>query len=458
MVRLARAALIGILIAFSLLKVIALIVATTGSGIYDTDLLDTYVAVRAMAEGADPYRGTVYDAANRYTERSSLHFQHPSARSPMMALTLRPLAWFSYQRVAQLWLVAQFAALWVAILLLFRMFSFPNRASTRLMLWLMVIGWTPVVVDLMWLNLNTLLLALLAAALYAYTCKRPLPAGLFLGASVLFKPTAWPLIPLFLLRRESVVAGSAIGTAVAGTVVTAFVAGPDLLSSYAAASSSISHLFRNHPENQSLWTIGPRLFEGIGTELSLHPQLLAPPFYSNAAWASILRYLLPLAVLTVGLIHTRRMKDGLGAVSVMLGIAVLVSPLSWLHYSPLLLIPALWATARLRDMGWPRGETVVGGLLLALFIIEPLRTRWLMGKDFIVYVSAPVHVSAAWGLLTLYTAVLFAALTLWVAWIDSSSARIPVMAASIRGNHDVARGRCGVGAGPYSRADVRGGM
>src|SRR6266508_3616521 len=113
--------------------------------------------------------------------------------------------------------------------------------------------------------------------------------------------------------------------------------------------------------NQSLWTIGTRLFHGTDG-------IVSPPIVEAPLAGAIVSVALPTLVLVAALAAARPPLPLGWAVGVMLCVSTVVNPIAWPHYLILLILPAGLVIRWLVLAAFPMNETLLAalaGLLLA---------------------------------------------------------------------------------------------
>jgi hypothetical protein len=162
-------------------------------------------------------------------------------------------------------------------------------------------------------------------------------AGVALGVTFLLKPIAWPLLFLGIKRPRMALVALFVGFT--GYLVAGLVIGPERLTDYfTRILPVITAYYQNEPINYSLWTIGARLWEGLGpgtvTNTSIAPILA----YSHNLVAPTTIIALCVAAI-VGWEVTMRSKGLEVPVATLTCLAILLSPLSWSYYFVLAVLP-----------------------------------------------------------------------------------------------------------------------
>ena len=129
--------------------------------VYGKDTTQEYLLARASRIGVDPYQ-PLPDLGRRLISSSiTLSLAHPTPHPPPVAVLALPLAWLSYEQAAIAWFLVQLlclgAAVWLTVRTLWPRLAMP---WVRLIIVLSFI-WPPVQDDLLFGQINTLLLLLI---------------------------------------------------------------------------------------------------------------------------------------------------------------------------------------------------------------------------------------------------------------------------------------------------------
>jgi hypothetical protein len=312
---------------------------------------------------------------------------------PLMPFILLPLAGLSHDAARPIWTVVNLLVLLLAVTTLLHAAGLSMR--WRLLAWIVVLNFQPVLVNFQFGQAYILVLALAVAVWLGWRRGRAWFAGLPLGVMLAFKSAGLIWWPLLALRRQW-------GTLAAGLLTTAGVAllsVPftgldswreyfDLLMRFAArpelsvtAYQSVSSLFRHLFAYDAQWN--------------------SAPLFHAPALASGLTIVVVAIVLATSLYAAHRADDDL-AFALFAVLAVAFSPVSLDYHYPLLLIPLaiLAAWAGRRSASWP--WLVLAAAVLAIGLDLPYRSLRLF--------------EGAWALLAypkLYGAGLLWALAAW---------------------------------------------
>ncbi|MBI4491280.1 MAG: DUF2029 domain-containing protein [Chloroflexi bacterium] len=417
--RLLRLVVVAVGIGLGLALLGQTVASLTPPHVYDKDFLAVYVLARAVADGTDPYLPLPILVERYLDVVPAVPFPHPSPHPPTAGVLFLPFAQLEYPLAATVWLGVELAFLIAAVYLLAR------SAGARLSPWgtlalaTALIAWHPFREDLFYGQLMVLLLFLLAGARAALLSGRPLLGGTLVGVAMLVKPVPWPLLLLLALRRDWRALGASLSTILLGYLAAGWVIGLDRVASYFThALPTVSEAYRASLTNQSLWTIGWRLF--AGTDSGAFQAVTAPPLIESEAAAIFVSVAVPtLALLLVCLAVRRRSLDA--SLDLVVCLSIVASPIAWTHYLTLAAIPAAQVVRRLADRRLTARQTVAALLVAALLLVSALNS--LLLAFFVAGLSPqPGAISVlpfASALLTLIPALSVVALGWLVATTDS---------------------------------------
>jgi hypothetical protein len=384
--------------------------------VYRKDFIQEYLLARAVLDGIDPYLPLPDLTLRVLGPLPNLVFQHPTPHPPPVAFLSLPLSLLTYQQAAVAWFLFEISCVFLAVYLLLRWLRGPSGLMMTAFITLLLLGWSPIWVELTTGQLMTLLLVLLISAWQALRSGQAIKGGLFLGAVVALKLMAWPII-IFLVIRKNWRAVGAAGVAVAAAnLVAALLMGFDrAVYFYWKVGAIVSRLYRAYENNFSAWTIGWRLFDGTGSPIVFGVE--APPLLVAPAVARYISFALPLVLLGIGLTLSLRAHTFDAAFAILVCVSILVNPVAWSHYLILALIPLAIVGRRLFVLDLPKGETyalLTLGLLLFVPRTELHRLMLLLtGQEPAVGASSTVPFAVA--LLSLIPAAGVVGL-LWLVW------------------------------------------
>lgn len=320
----------------------------------ENDLLSGYIpAARILAGGGDPYR-TACTGPTCFPLLGPFSAFQP----PAMLWLLQPVTHVDPRLVDAMALLAANLLVLVFIGLTLRLLEVRDRQLLALC-GLLVIGWSPVMLNLLERQPELLLLVLTAAWALAHASRRfELGGGLALGVAAALKLTQGPLLLLPLLRRRwANLTGAAVGW-----VALWALAVPGLLPEYFAKVLPSISSGTGHGHNVALAGTLERIFQ----PQSLYGTVAgsaAPVRYLAAAAA-----LLALAATVAVLPKEPERDDRLLEVAAFTAWAPLAATLVWPAHLVLELIPILiLVVLGLRSRSpWPVGLALAGWVMIGL--------------------------------------------------------------------------------------------
>ena len=287
------------------------------------------------------FRGTLWEPAQAmfdgipmYPEptRAAVEIGNPAVYPPFAVLLTAPLALLSASAASWAW----FAALAAAVLA--SMWIVGVRDWRCLVLALT----SPVVLQgLYWGNLSLALLLPLALA-WRYRARATI-AGIAVGSAVAAKLIAWPLVVWLLVTRRYRAAAWAAGSAVVLVVGSWAVVGFDGMLDYPA-------LLR---ETQDVYATRSDSIAGV-----------AGGFGASVTVAVVCSWVVGLALVALAVWVAHREDGDRKAFALLVGAAIVASPIAWPNYAALLFVPIAVTWPRLAP-AWFFGYAVwLAGLLL----------------------------------------------------------------------------------------------
>jgi hypothetical protein len=317
--------------------------------IYKKDFIQEYLMAKAILNGVNPYL-PLPELANIWMSYAGYdRLKHPTPHPPVVGLLGLPFGYLSYEQAAVVWLVFELMCLLAVILLMLRWWGKPIKAATATVLFVFALGWVPIVEDLWFGQLTICLLLLLAGAWLALREGKGLLGGALLGGMIALKLTAWPIVVFFALRRQwKAVSAAALVACAANLLAMAVIGYESVKGYYLKVGPLVGAIYRLHDTNYSTWTIGQRLFADFGYNVFIQPP------WPSTLMASLFTYLVPTAVLLLGFWLASRAENFDTAFGLLIGVAILISPIAWTHYLTLAVIPLAIIARRLHALGWPR--------------------------------------------------------------------------------------------------------
>jgi hypothetical protein len=318
---------------------VLMLVARLMSVSVDADLAQDYFAAQALL-----HHQTIYNPA--------FFNNHP----PFAIMLAVPLAWLSFDQAFLVWSAISLLCYAVVVWLVYRELDLKLAGYWRLLLVGLALCWFPFQGHMALGQWSLLITACLVGCWALLRQDRPGLAGVLLGIACLVK--LFPgLILIYLLLRRSWRAAAAAGTVcvIGGSLTLMVVGWSDTLAFFADVGSANLAAVGAFPVNASITgAVGRLLLDGRW----VRPLVAAP---SLAEW---LIGLVSLGLLLVLVWQTRRSsttqlgndKTFAAACIAML----LVSPLTWQHMFPLLILPlGLLLRDVLGRASWQAGALVV---------------------------------------------------------------------------------------------------
>jgi arabinofuranan 3-O-arabinosyltransferase len=332
-----------------------------GDRIFTKDFLPIYVVSKAVGTGLEPFRPINQLAERVIPGLPSTPFHHPTPHPPTLAVLALPLTQLDYAAALVVWLWLELFCLVTALFLLWRASRHPLPYWTIPILAISGLAWFPLHDDLRWGQVNPLLLACLAGMWLAWRAERPLAAGALLGLALLIKQIAWPLVLYFVLRRAWRVVAGAIMVSIGGYgAATAFIGLPAMRTYVVEALPQAVHSWQRELYNQSLWSLGPRLFADA--------QDVAMPLFHAPALAPVASGAITAAALFLACRAAFRLPTEWG-IGVMVCVSTIVNPIAWQHYWVLALLPATLVARWLIAHDFPIRETNLAAAIGLLMLI-----------------------------------------------------------------------------------------
>jgi len=350
----ARMALLLAWLALCAVRLRLLVLSWNAEHLYLRDMLQYYLMGKALRAGEYLYQpmnilALKLTGADRY-------YHHPSPYPPPMALFSVPLSYADLPRAPIVWFGIEFAALSVALILLTTWYRGKFSPWISGVVLIITLGFYPVWVSLVQGQVSVILLTLLAAAWMLMRARHTFAAGLLLGISISIKLFAWPVLLYFLLKKQwrtLIAAGLMAASLHALTAI--FVGIEPLVDYYLRVPGEVLPYYQAHWYNVSLWTLGWRLFAGTESPMLVGP--VAPPLVSLPGLAPIFSTLAVMAALGAGLYWALRSKSGDTSFALMVCTSLMISPITWIHYYSMVLIPIAVVLRGLKTRKYPPVET-----------------------------------------------------------------------------------------------------
>lgn len=337
--------------------------------LYRRDLLQEYLLAKAVLAGVDPYLPLPSLAARFFPGVQATFLPHPTPYPPPIALLGLPLALMSYQDASIFWLVVEILCLGGIWWEISRWLGMKLEFFGILLGTLMLVGWRPVLEELVYGQLMIVLLLFLVGSGLLLHLEKPLGAGALLGVVLSLKFLGWPLLIFWAIRKQWRVIVAALGVLFGLNLFAIFLMKLNVVwAYYTQVGAEVAPLYQGFAFNFSPWTLGWRLFAGTGSPVLV--SIEAPPLIPVPQIASYVSLLLSGLVFIGGMALALRARTQVIALTILMCLSILVNPVTWIHYFTWTFPPLVVLAKRLRIMGLPLGKTSVS-LLIFLILALP---------------------------------------------------------------------------------------
>jgi hypothetical protein len=298
---------------------------------------------------------------------------HPNLNQPAMVLAMAPLGLLDFASAYIVWSVVSIVCGISAIFLLWKSTSRKARGVDSLaFLGILLFAFFPTLVSIGLGQTSLLLLLLLSIVWTTSRMESDIGAGVALGLALIVKPFVGLLALFFLVRRRWRLLCWTFGTFALGTAVSLLVLGTKPFRDYLMALRSITWYASSW--NASFLGFFTRILGG-----SENTPLV------NLPWlAHVLSYTLSiLGILAlVWLAWPRQSENEPAVVDLGFGLAlalmILISPLGWMYYFPVLVIPLVGA--------WNLASTHLGArhrwVLVVAWLLASVPTPLIQAAQF----------------------------------------------------------------------------
>lgn len=315
---------------------------------YRSDFAVFYASLQFLLQGKDIYTPVPFNAFDlvntHHTGRLTLH---PNLNPPFFTLLLSPLGWLSYQTAFSIWSLLSLGFGVVGAILLQRA---DNRQDTdyTLIVLILLFAYFPTLTNTLIGQAALLIFMLVAGGWLAERRGQERLCGILLGLTFAIKLFMGLFLIYFLLQRRWRPAIWFMATAAGSGLLGLVALGPDSYQHYLQALGSVTWQSSNW--NASAYGFFSRIFGGSENTPLINAPLLGKTLY----------YLLTatLVILLAWLLQRNRqlatsVRADLGF-SFTLVAALLISPLGWMYYFPLLLLPffVLFRLAHTYQLSW----------------------------------------------------------------------------------------------------------
>lgn len=361
------------------------------------DFQQDHRIARAILYGYDPYRQPEPSPGQTVVP--------PSAHPPTIGLLFLPLGLLDVRTSALIWLAAQIASMLAAVYLSSRAVGSRLHPLVVAALGSALLGWQPLVWEMVGGQVNVLQLLALVAAWWAFRRRRSPLFGIALGVAMMIKPLMWPLVLLILLRKDWRALAGLSAALIAAYAITIWRIGLEAHITYITESlPGNSMFFRGFFSNFSVSTIGWRLFEGTGA-YGVDWSAFAPPLFQSAPLARLVSTGTVLTGIAIGSMLVWRYRHSDAAFGMGICVALLTTPIGWIHYLQFLLIPAVQVLSYLSRSGFP---TLWSNAFLLAIIPALMPIRDAAGGTYVTLMESLVVVlHANWAVAGLLCMLVF---------------------------------------------------
>jgi len=330
MVRILKACGLALLVCVGLVVLIRLVNYDRLKPPVKSDFVQDYFLARSIISGNNPYL-PLNELGVRFGVPNEI--PHSSTHPPSFAILCLPLGLLSFQQAAFVWLILGLTSLVISLHLLFGV-----KGAGLPIICLIAVAWPPILFDLFLGQLMLPMLLLLTLAWLTLKSQRDLIGGILLGLTISIKLITWPLLIFLLIRRRFKATLAAAGVFVLLNLIAVLLMGLRPVTTYYFQNSpQIAAIYRNNVFNFSAWTIGTRLFAGTGAVDA--PWFHTNPLIDAPMLVALTSIICVAAVLVYGFFFAIKARRFDTSVAVLINIAVIVSPVTWIFYMVLVLLP-----------------------------------------------------------------------------------------------------------------------
>lgn len=337
------------------------------ASIYSKDILQEYLMTDAVRQNKQLYRPLIDLAQESFGLIG--YFPHPSPHPPPVILLFLMFSNLKYEHVALIWLLIELIILvYLAIYISRKIFSRINVLPLVFII-IFLLGWPPITEDL-YVGQLSLLLSLLIIGFWESSIKNhDWIAGSFLGFAISLKLFLWPVLVFTLLIKRWRIFTMGLSLFFLLNIFTIPLIGFDqFLYYYSNVSSIVLPYYDRFIFNLSLWSVIARTFRGTGSILMTG--IRTPPLINYPNFESVASIIL-IAIIIIFCIWLSRIKSTYDfSISIMIIISVLISPITWIHYFILFVIPWLVSYKAIKALSFPKLETI-SFLVISILLFIP---------------------------------------------------------------------------------------
>ena len=324
-----RISLLGWLLVFTCLYLLVIYFLST----YKTDFTAFYASLQFLLQGKDIYTPVPSDAFGLiHTQHTGGQTPHPNLNPPFFTLLLSPLGWLSHQAAFWIWSLLSLVCGVIGTVLIQRTSGKQDTDYTLIML-ILLLAYFPTFNNILIGQTALLVFMLVAGGWVAARQGRERLSGVLLGLAFAIKLFLGLFIVYFLLQRRWRLATWFLITVAASWLLGLAALGLESYEHYRQALAAVT--WQSYTGNASAYGFFSRIFGGS----------YSIPLIDAPVLGKVLSYLLTaiLLVLLAWLLRPGQriattVRADLGF-SFTLVAALLISPLGWMYYFPLLLVP-----------------------------------------------------------------------------------------------------------------------
>lgn len=237
-----------------------------------------------------------------------------------------------------------------------------DKATSALVMAVLLLLYFPTCMNLIHGQWSLVAFLMLALAWQTWRNGRLSTAGAILGSFAAIKLFAGAFLLFFVARREWRAAIAFVSAWLFFTAGSAVIAGPESLVDYVGVLGKVD--WHSLPWNASFSGFFARVFGGVGNVPLVHAPRIGWILGGGFSFLGIL--MLFKMAMRIGTSENKEMMNDL-AFSACLVLMLLVSPLGWMYYFPVLLIPflVLWEGSR-----WVPGSGKLRGLGILAWLLS----------------------------------------------------------------------------------------
>lgn len=361
-----------IFLVFLVLIFLVLVVANSENR-YNSDFLKFYLSARFMLGGEGIYTPLTLDTIPGDIQIEPELFDHPilaNLNPPILALFMSPLARISYPNAYIVWWLVSLTLGLLSVYLINNAGHQNLSQQNFFELSIIFLLFFPTLLTFLSGQISTLLLFLVVIAWVAGRKGKDRLSGIALGVALSLKLFTGLFIPVLMIQRRWKLLGWYLGTFITLNLVALISVGLDNHIDYLKTISSIS--WYSASWNTSLMGFLTRIFGGSDSI----------PLINSPTTGLIINFVVSsIIVITLLWLTKKSDKEKMAAFDLVFSLTIvsmlLISPLGWIYYYVLLLIPlvAAWSAAKKLD------SKITQGMIVAAWILCSVPYPLLQGED-----------------------------------------------------------------------------